>query len=191
MNTKKIAQQIPTVRPMTAAYATADNFNLTTHKLVSPKTAMGCRSAVQLGNGPQVGITKTTKGGKRLYDNLLTYFSKPKNVLLSSASTFKMTYNNKTAFPSIPRKTPTAKNGILQREKHDDSFLAKARMKIVLLHDTFKVGIRDVKAIDKNDNARPPSPNPVRIWATRKNVDIEERNNEIMAKMLASQTVNV
>ena len=182
MNTKKLAA-MPQDRPLTAAQSVA---RLPQFREKEVHTAgFGYRSVVQLHQN--LLTKKGGRTGQRLYEDLMANYTTQQKVYLESASTFKMTYDNKISFPTAPHKQRTKKVMQTEREKHEDSGIEKMRVGIESQYDTFKVGIRDVKAIDSEASKRPPSPNPTRVWAAKNKVDIARRNKEIRIKVMASQ----
>ncbi len=199
MNTKKrAAKRPPQLRPMSAAQSMPQFPRFTQRS--PPATAAtvigaGYRSAAQFfqsgvmsTRGLTAGTRPTFSPTRRKYEDLVTEYKKVQPVYLEAASTFRMSYDRKAFFPTMPPKKPaTKKGGAVVREEHEDSVVERLKLRIEDKYDTFKVGIRDVKAVDTNAGKRPSSPNPVKTWAARNKVDIALRNSEIKSRMALLQ----
>ncbi len=104
--------------------------------------------------------------------------------LLGTASTFKAMKNNRMLCPLFVYR-PHAPRRLLAPHRQLVSFEGyseRVRENIRRKHDTFKVGVRDVRAVDPTVGKRPPSPNPVKIWAERNGIDISARNKLVRQK---------
>jgi len=84
-----------------------------------------------------------------------------KQVYLESAATFRMSYDNKAAFPTIFVKPPPPRILLTQNAAEENSNIKKMKVEIDSKHNGFRVGLKNIKLIDQSK--RPPSPNEARI----------------------------
>ncbi len=182
-------------RPMTAAQTMPAFHNGLRTATAGAAFGIGYRSAANFfartatasSHHPQQQRPKTSYpaagGTASQYQTILSARSGPQKVFLEAASTFKMTYDNKASLPRVVKIPPPTKTRVIviKKEEHNDSKVEKMKLEIETMYDTFKVGLRDVKALEPDSRKRPPSPNPAKIWANKRKVDFGKLNEEVKA----------
>ena len=187
MNTKKQAVSAAkgVQRPLTAAQSIANLGRASQIRYVATAAGSGYKCSM-----PDTQRNDMFRTSQQFYNkSAQAYYyihpSRPQKVLLHTASTFRMTYDNKVAYPSFVRKPVVNKPRLLvsSRDYQEDSGVEQMKQQVDAANDTFKVGLKDVKVIEPESSKRPPSPNPTRAWAAKRKIDLDKRNDEIKNRL--------
>ncbi len=100
---------------------------------------------------------------------------------LATASTLKEAKGCGTVRPIMVRRSRSVRRFVSLRRR-PESYEGLEETANECAKNTFRVGVRDVRAMDLGRGKRPPSPNPVKIWAERNGIDIMARNRLVKPK---------
>jgi len=182
-------------RPMTAAQ-TMTKFNKTSKQGQTAKYPCGYKSSADFFRGTQT--QKFQQTAPTLFHGFQQADTeKPVikgKIPLEAAATFRMTFKNTASIPTFPKKRTIIHktlSTVPKEHKHPlDAKVQRMKIEVENMYNTFKVGIRDIEAIEPDSSKRPPSPNPVKIWAAKNRVDIIKRNEEIKQRLQPAEPIS-